>query len=137
MAGKGKGRPGRTTAPRIAVWLLPAFALSAVVAVLYVLYLDGRIRTEFEGKRWSLPARVFARPLDLRTGLALTPEQLVEELRFLHYRADGGGSGSYRRQGGQVMLHTRGFAFPDGDEPERQVLIRFEGAQIAEIRAQP
>ncbi len=52
----------------------------------YVIYLDFKVQREFAGKRWSLPARVYARPLELYTGLELTSEQLVTELKALHYR---------------------------------------------------
>jgi len=34
----------------------------------YVLQQDDLVRSQFEGKRWALPARVFARPLELYEG---------------------------------------------------------------------
>ena len=56
----------------------------------FVLYLDMTVRAQFEGKRWALPARVYARPLELYPGLKLRPEQLGAELAMLGYRDAGG-----------------------------------------------
>lgn len=134
MAGKRNPQSVKGRLARIAVWVLPVFALLAVAASLYVLYLDGRIRAEFEGKRWALPARVFARPLELYPGLHLTPAQFAEELDFLHYRAGDGGAGSYRRRGGHFTFQTRGFAFPDGEEPARRLTVEFEGGRVIGLR---
>ena len=119
---------------RAAVWLLPAMTLLAVAFALYVLYLDGRIRTEFEGKRWALPARVFARPLEIYPGLLLGPTQFVDELDFLHYRSGEEGSGTYRRRGDRFTLHTRGFVFPDGEEKARRLIVDFADGRVAGLR---
>ena len=43
--------------------------LFALIFTAYVIYLDIIIRINFEGKRWSLPAQVYARPLELYFGL--------------------------------------------------------------------
>ena len=42
-----------------------------LVASAFTLYLDHRVRTEFEGRRFALPARIYARPLELHAGLRL------------------------------------------------------------------
>lgn len=61
--------------------LLSAFGLGA-----YMLYLDAVIRAEFNEKRWAMPARVFARPLELFDGMALSADDLARELKLLGYR---------------------------------------------------
>mgnify|MGYP006166546561 CR=1 FL=1 len=47
--------------------------LAALIVVVaggaYVMHLDGIVREKFEGKRWAIPARVYARPLVLQAGL--------------------------------------------------------------------
>ncbi|MBA3002998.1 MAG: penicillin-binding protein 1B, partial [Desulfurivibrio sp.] len=74
---KKKGRRGhRWTLRRIAV---AATLLALVVFALYVIYLDKVIRQKFDGKRWALPAVVYARPLELYPGLVFTPAMLAEE----------------------------------------------------------
>jgi penicillin-binding protein 1B len=42
---------------------------------LYGVHLDKVVRAKFEGKRWALPARVYARPLELYVGRALTRDE--------------------------------------------------------------
>ena len=38
---------------------------TVLAAAGFTLYLDFRVRHEFEGRRFALPARIFARPLEL------------------------------------------------------------------------
>ena len=64
------------------------FALMAIIfLVAQVVWLDLRVQTEFEGRRWAVPARVYARPLELYPGRRLTAAQLEYELRLAGYRA--------------------------------------------------
>ena len=60
--------------------LLGAFGLGV-----YMLYLDAVIRTEFDQKRWAMPAKVYARPLELFAGMPLSAEAFVQELKLLGY----------------------------------------------------
>src|SRR5690606_6302417 len=96
---------------RWAVLLSLLFALPVVA--LYGFWLHYRVTTEFEGKRWALPARVYARPLELYQGMNLRPENLEVELRALNYRQEGGGRqpGTYQRSGDRFTLTSRAFQF--------------------------
>ncbi len=82
----------------------------------YGVYLDFTIRTQFEGKRWALPARVYARALEIYPGQSLTPTQLERELTLLGYRdnAASQAAGNYTRRGDQLRFTTRAFQFWDG-----------------------
>jgi len=103
---------------------------------LYVIYLDMRITQSFEGQRWALPARVFARPLELHTGLTLSRAELLKELKLLRYRKDTHPEkpGSYTAVRDGVVLVSRGFRFPDGEEQQRKLRIIFSQDQVSEIR---
>jgi penicillin-binding protein 1B len=58
--------------------------LAGVVLLgLYMVKLDGVVRSKFEGKRWEIPAKVYARPMELFNGATLTPDDLKDELRLL------------------------------------------------------
>ena len=48
--------------------LLVIIAGCLLLVVPYVFRLDGQITKRFEGKRWELPARIYARPLELYVG---------------------------------------------------------------------
>ncbi len=116
--------------------------MSLVLGVLMVcglIYVDALIQQKFEGKRWAVPAKVYARPLELYEGADLTQEQLVSELQRLGYRKTQKpgklAAGHYRVNGSQVAFHSRGFAFWDGRESSREVLVSMADNQIRSLQA--
>ncbi len=95
----------------------------------YTVYLDVTVRAAFEGKRWAVPARVYARSLELFGGARIGADQFEHELKQLGYRrsATPSRTGEYSRSGQRFVLHTRPFQFWDGDEPARRLRIVFSG----------
>ena len=61
-----------------------SLALSAPDRLVW--YLDHLVTRQFEGRRWTLPAQVYAAPLELYAGLPLSPADLEHELQRLQYR---------------------------------------------------
>src|SRR2546427_12453951 len=57
-------------------WASLALAFAASV---FTLYLDSRVRSEFEGRRFALPARIYARPLELHAGLRIAQPDVEQE----------------------------------------------------------
>ncbi len=108
-------------------------ALLILSALIYLAYLDTHIRHKFEGKRWSLPARVYARPLSLFPGADINKQDLVQELKFLNYRQGQNAPGTYKTVGNVVMLDTRGFTYWDAEEPPRALHVTFNQHGISEI----
>lgn len=102
----------------------------------FTLYLDITIRAQFEGKRWALPARVYARPLELYPGAKLTPEQLAAELALLRYHqvAAPEEPGSYRRAGEEFELLTRPFLFWDGTQNVLRLRVELDGGRVHKLR---
>ncbi|HYA38625.1 MAG TPA: penicillin-binding protein 1B [Candidatus Methylomirabilis sp.] len=98
----------------------------------YTLYLDLTVRAQFEGKRWALPARVYARPLELYPGAKLRPEQLATELAMLGYRdtSDPSDPGTYHRQSDAFSIATRPFTFWDGAQPALSLRADFSGDRL-------
>lgn len=108
-----------------------------VVFVAYVAWLDFRVYRQFEGKRWSLPARVYARPLELYAGLRLAPEQFSAELRSLGYRPVSGAArraGEISRNGKRFQLISRPFRFWDGAEPSQSLRLEFSSNQLVSLK---
>jgi penicillin-binding protein 1B len=101
----------------------------------FALYLDITVRMQFEGKRWAMPARVYARPLELYAGMKLRPEQLALELAMLDYRvaADPREPGSYRRQGDEFIIVTRAFTFWDEAQPALPLQAEFDGTHMGAL----
>ncbi len=112
-----------------------ALLLAGLLLIPYVLHLDSEIRQRFDGKRWSLPAVVYARPLELFPGLAFTPGMLEEELQLAGYRreADATSAGGYDRQGNRFDIVTRDFMYPSGLEKSARLTLSFAGDRIQEI----
>ena len=65
--------------------LLVAGAL-VIALLVWIIYLDRIITAQFEGRRWTLPAQVYAEPLELYAGEALGADTLEQELKRLGYR---------------------------------------------------
>jgi len=126
---------GRHPLRTLGRWTLLLLVAAGLAGVLYMVYLDGTVRAKFEGKRWALPARVFAQPLELYVGRPLGVEVLVGELKRLGYGRvkTPEYAGTYSRRGGRFLVHTRPFRFWDGPEPERVLDLRIEGGRVARL----
>ena len=114
-----------------------ALVLAVLVAAGYVAWLDVHVRGQFEGRRWSVPARIYARPLELYAGMRLDADALEQELRAAGYRRTVATNriATYTRDGDSLRVHTRHFQFWDGEQPARTVRIRFRGGQVSGLRA--
>ena len=100
----------------------------------WTVYLDAVVTSRFEGRRFEVPSRVYARPLELYDGASVSAGALQRELELAGYRSGGSGSsGSYRRSGGQFEIHTRGFRFTDGEEPRRRLSLTILGDRVQEF----
>ncbi|MBI3775307.1 MAG: penicillin-binding protein 1B [Gammaproteobacteria bacterium] len=110
----------RAAIPHFWRWLLLIVTTIGFLTLwAYVAYLDSVVKAKFEGKRWAVPARVYARPLELYPGMNMTASQFVQELSSLGYydAPTPKISGSYRRKGGAFFVITRPATFWDGKEP--------------------
>jgi penicillin-binding protein 1B len=114
---------------------VPLVLLVLVALGLYVNYLDQVIRQKFDGKRWALPAVVYARPLELYPDLPFTAAMLAEELQLGGYRRDKAASdpGGYDLAGNVMNLVTREFAFADGVEKSARIRVEFAGSSVKRI----
>ena len=133
-------RSRRTSKPkksfRFRGLVLRLAAVGCMLAVVYGGYLAWTATSEFEGRRWDIPAQVYAAPLELYAGRALSAEDLVAEVKRLGYREDPRlqGPGTYRLGLGRMELATRGFSFAGDIEPQQLVSIGFVGGRIAGLR---
>ena len=116
---------------------LRIFFLSlALLLAGFFLYLDIAVRAQFEGKRWALPARVYARPLELYPGMKLRPEQLLLELSMLGYRSAGSQlePGSYRQSDASFTIMTRPFIFWDGAQGALELHAEFDADRLRNLQ---
>ncbi len=121
---------------RLFRWLLKLGLVLTVVAAVGLIYLDAQVRSKFEGKRWAVPAKVYARPLELYPGQSLSRDELKQELKGLNYRfvRSANQPGAVEWASSRARIRTRGFDFPDGAEPARNMLLTFSGNTLSDIR---
>ena len=83
---------------------------------------------------WELPAKVFARPLELFVGARLSADDLDYELEVLGYRrvSSPNNPGQASRYKNRFDIYTRGFQFPGEREPAHRVKIEFQWRAFAE-----
>lgn len=101
-----------------------AGAIGLVLLAGWTVYLDAVVTSRFEGRRFEVPSRVYARPLEIYDGAGISAGALERELQLSGFRkGDGTRAGTYRRNGGRFVISTRGFQFPDGKEPRRRLAL--------------
>jgi penicillin-binding protein 1B len=86
------GSRGNTYSPlrlKLVLFLLTATTLPVVIGssvlIYYYLRFNVMVERRLQGERWLIPARLYARPLVLRTGMALSAADLVKILNGLKY----------------------------------------------------
>lgn len=132
---KAKDKSHKRSIFRYLRYLPHLILLGASALVAYSLHLDMQIRNQFEGKKWSLPARVFARPLELYTGQNIPRHVVIQELNSLQYQKVSSleKPGSYGVGEETIVIFTRSFAFTDGSDEAQKLRITFSGDTIESI----
>jgi penicillin-binding protein 1B len=111
---------------------LIAFGVVLVVCTAIFIQLDRQVTRQFEGRRWTLPAQVYAAPLEIYAGLQLSGPQLEEELLRLQYREVEKleRPGTYRRQGQRYEVALRAARFADETRPAQILSITTSGGIV-------
>ncbi len=110
--------------------------LLAAIATIWIVHLDRVVTREFQGRLWSVPARVYAAPLELYAGAPISANDLEQELQALHYRRGdaASGPGIYRRTGNAFDLQARRVRFIDEQRDAQRVSIHADNASITSMR---
>ena len=119
--------------------LIAIFVVLAIVVVAvggWIVHLDRVVTKQFQGRHWSVPARVYAAPLELYAGARISADDLDEELRRVHYRRGdpAGGPGLYRRVGNAFDIRTRRVRFIDEQRDAQLVSIHADASAITSMR---
>ncbi|MBC3952096.1 MULTISPECIES: penicillin-binding protein 1B [Pseudomonas] len=116
-------------------WGLKLGIVGLVVLAGFAIYLDAIVQEKFSGKRWMIPAKVYARPLELFVGQKLSKDDFLIELDALGYRRESvaNGPGAAAVSGNTVDLNTRGFQFYEGTDSAQQIRVRFSGDYVADL----
>ena len=118
------------------IWIFKLTTVLLVLGVVALIYIDAQIRHRFEGHRWSLPAKVYARPLELFTGQQLAQGQLKFELTQLGYRwvTQAKAPGQVQKTNQGMIIYSRGFRFVGGDKQGHLVEVNLVGDKIVGLR---
>ena len=136
---RNKKRQRRKTGKRRS-WLWRAIAWLAWIGLLlfaaWVFYLDRKVVSTFEGRRWDLPSRVYAQPLELYPEREIGITRLSAELEAAGYRpsSDLSRPGRFQRRGGRYTVHLRPFRFTDEQARSRRVEINLSDGRVRSIR---
>ncbi|MBC6906685.1 penicillin-binding protein 1B [Saccharophagus sp. K07] len=135
MASRKKKAVKRKSFPIFKLFFLMLLAGAAALAV-YCIHLDKVVRSQFEGKRFALPARVYARPLELFEGKHLALADLRRELDMLGFAKVNQvrAAGEYFVAPDHVILQTRPFEFWDGAQGSHKIRVTFDGGIVESIR---
>jgi len=109
--------------------------LFTFILVSYIGYLDFTVRKQFDGKRWSIPARVYASPVEIFSGYNASIEKFEDLLLTLRYRQDYhlASKGTFFKTGQQIHLKSRDFEFSDGQQLSEQIRISFSDSSVSQI----
>lgn len=117
--------------------LVASITLGALVTT-HVLKLDRVVRQRLEGRRFDVPSKVLSAPTILYAGLDWRRMDLPGLLARQGYRPAPNGKeiplGHYRWGTEVLRIHLRAFDHPSRAEPARDVLLKFSGSLIEEIR---
>jgi penicillin-binding protein 1B len=116
---------------------IAAIGIAVLFAVPYLMSLDKEIQTRFAGVRWTLPAQVYAAPLELYPGLRLDAGDLKHELERLGYRGlpRMSGPGTFSLTQDRAEVHVRAFDFWDSPQDEQLIRVSWGGDSISSIES--
>jgi len=110
-------------------------ALLVFIFICYLGYLDYTVREQFEGKRWAIPARVYASPVEVYAGSKINAKQLLVLLKKLHYRSERklSSQATYYKKAQTISLKTRKFIFWDKTQEVQYIRINFSATEVRSI----
>lgn len=124
-------------------WFLTGTGLLVTTLVAgYLWYLDRTLTEVFDGRRWSLPAQVYAAPVELYRGGELTLKAFLAELERSGYTAQASPRhpGQYVVEGDVVTAYLRRFQFNDHLREAQRIQVQFRTHGIISVtdeRGQP
>ncbi|WP_035238703.1 penicillin-binding protein 1B [Desulfobacter vibrioformis] len=112
----------------------------ACIAILgYAYLINHQVAERFKDRLWDVPAKVYARPMTLYPGLALSAAALGQELDLLGYRrvetqAQLTVPGTYTQYQGRFILNCRPFDFGGQRLPVRRTEVSISGGRITRLK---
>ena len=119
------------------IWRLALLIAGVCLGLLvpWTAYLNHQVTTEFEGRKWDLPSRVYSRALDLYPGLPITLNGLELELSIARYlrKTNADRPGLYSVSGNTLEIYRRSFRFHDGVEDALHFSVQFQSGKVGSV----
>ncbi len=116
-------------------WCVRFLLFSLVMASAYLAWSDLTLRSRFEGKSWAVPARIYATPMALYSGLTISADELEYLLKAASYQAvpQLRRAGDYRRRGNYFDVYTRAFSYWDGPQAAQRIFLHFSDGRLQSL----
>ena len=116
-------------------WTLWFCLVVIICGLAWVVYLDIQVRERFDGRKWKLPAQVYAQPLEIYKGQILSLAELKLELSILEYQPTVRVSraGDVRYMTGAVEIFSRGFTAHGQVEVPQHFKVKIESGRVAAL----
>ena len=104
-----------------------------VISIAYVSILDSKVVNKLDGVLWTVPAKVYARPLELAEGGKINVDVLKKELEILSYELTKGipdTPGEFSQSQRSVNIFIRGF----GSQEPGLYRLKIENDKIDSIK---
>ena len=128
----------RVVLRRLGLVLLAVGFVVGLFAAHWLVGLDRIVQSRFDGRRFSVPSRVFAAPKVIYTGADWERLDLEGWLARTGYREQKAAGplapGHYRSLPGRLRVHLRGFEHPELPEPARRIEFRLEAGRVRDMR---
>jgi penicillin-binding protein 1B len=118
------------------VTILASLAGVLVAGLLVIGYFTEVVVSRFDGRRWSLPSRIYSDMAVWRVGDGGSAERLARKLERLLYQQmeeRPARSGWFRRAGNAIEVYTRDFRYPGRSFRGLQVRIEYAGSLVKSI----
>ena len=116
-------------------WSIQFFIIGLCIFFSYCLILDFQVRKKFEGKRWSIPARVYTQELELYPGRRYGSRDLIRKLKERGYQPvkELSGPGQFAVGKHAIELFSREFHYAGGVETAKRLRIEINQRAISRI----
>lgn len=120
---------------RCKVFLAKGIFTGACLTFFYGAYLDAQIRAKMDGQIWRLPAEVYSQVERVRLSDNLSLDEVKQMLLDNDYRhiSPVMQPGDFKIENDNIVLLSRPFAFPDGDEGQGVYRLRFTNNKLTAI----
>tara|TARA_B100001123_G_scaffold142056_1_gene165011 strand:- start:6399 stop:8690 length:2292 start_codon:yes stop_codon:yes gene_type:complete len=129
------------------IFIYSGFIILLVICLAYISILNSKVTNKLEGVLWTLPAKVYARPLELADGGKININYLKKELEILSYESVRGrplAPGQYSVDSNIINIFLRGFEYQESDlykleveEGKINYIKRKDGIHIDLIQLEP